>query len=66
MRIGLSSDVYEVTESSDHVNVQIVKNGSNDIAISVLLNTTGGTALGKYNHYKDEETNSTIYTVKCI
>ena len=48
MSIGFSSDVYEVTESTGSVNVQVVKNGSNDIAVSVLLNTTAGTALGEY------------------
>ena len=46
MRIGFSSDVYEVTESNAYVNVQVVKNGSSGIALSVLLNTTAGTALG--------------------
>ena len=46
MRIGFSSDVYEVTESTGFVNVQVVKNGSNDLALSVLLNTATGTALG--------------------
>jgi len=38
--------VYEVTESTGSVNVQVVKNGSSDITVSVLLNTTEGTALG--------------------
>ena len=46
VRIGFSSDVYEVTESTGFVNVQVVKNGSNDLALSVLLNTAAGTALG--------------------
>ena len=46
MEIGFSSDIYEVTEPAGSVNVQVVKNGSSDIAVSVLLNTTAGTALG--------------------
>jgi len=49
--IRFSSDVYEVTESIGYVNVQVVKNGSNDIGVSVLLNTTAGTALGSHSHY---------------
>ena len=65
VRIGLSSDVYEVMESSGFVTVQVVKNGSNDIAVSVLLNTTAGTALGKYTRYTDREMNSTINTLRC-
>ena len=40
--------MYEVTESVGSVNVQVVKNGSSDITVSVLLNTTAGTALGIY------------------
>ena len=39
---------YEVSESTGSVNVQVVKNGSNDIAVSVLLTITAGTALGMY------------------
>ena len=50
VRIGFSSDVYEVTESVGSVNVQVIKNGSNDISVSVLLNTTAGTALGNHTH----------------
>ena len=50
VRIGFSSPVYEVLESAAQVNVQVVKNYSNDIVVSVLLNTTAGTALGKYTH----------------
>ena len=45
--IGFSSDMYEVTESTGSVNVTVVKSGSSDITVSVLLNTTAGTALGK-------------------
>ena len=48
VEIGFSSDMYEVAESKDSVNVTVVKSGSSDIAVSVLLNTTAGTALGKY------------------
>ena len=48
MEIGFSLDVYEVTESAGSVNVQVVKNGSNDITVSVFLNTIEETALGKY------------------
>ena len=51
MEIRFSSDVYEVTESMGSVNIQVVKNGSSDIAVSVLLNTTAGTALGIYPPY---------------
>ena len=50
MKIGFSLDVYEVTESTGSVNVQVVKNGSNDIAVSVLLHTAAGTALGIYTY----------------
>ena len=50
--IGFSSDMYEVTESARSVIVQVVKNGSNDIVVPVLLNPTSGTALGKYTHCK--------------
>ena len=55
MKIGFSSDMYEVTESTGSVNVEVVKNGSSDIAVSVYLNTTAGTALGVYSlhNYKD-------------
>ena len=60
VRIGFSSDVYEVTESTGSVNVQVVNNGSNDIAISVLLNTIAGTALGKYTDNIGRGMNSTI------
>lgn len=48
VKIGFSSDVYDVSESTPFLNVQVVKNGSNDIAVSVLLYTTAGTALGKH------------------
>ena len=48
VRIGISSDVYNVTESAGFVRVHVVKTGSNDIFVSVLLNTTAGTALGKH------------------
>ena len=52
MEIGFSLDVYEVTESTGYVSVQVVKNGSNDITVSMLLNTIEGTALGKYTVIK--------------
>lgn len=42
--------MYEVTESTNSVNVQVVKNGSSDIVVSVLLSTAAGTALGKDIH----------------
>ena len=48
VRIGFSSNVYEVSESSVSVNVQVVKNGTNDIVASVLFNTMAGSALGNY------------------
>ena len=50
MKIRLLSDVYEVTESAGYVNLQVVKNGSNDITLNVLLSTIAGSALGKYTH----------------
>ena len=50
VRIGISSDIYNVTESTGFVRVEVVKTGSNSIFVSVLLNTTAGTALGKYVH----------------
>lgn len=37
-----------ITESADFVNVQVIKNGSSDIALSVFLSTTAGSALGNY------------------
>ena len=46
VRIMFSSSVYKVAESSRFVNVQVTKNGSNDHAVSVLLRTSAGTALG--------------------
>ena len=53
MRIRFSTSVYEVTESVRFVNVQVVKNGSNDIAVSVHFSTSVGTALGKYIHCRN-------------
>ena len=64
MRIGFLSHAYEVTESTGSVIVQVVKNGSNDIAVSVLLNTTAGTALGNNTHGTVTKMNSTIDTVR--
>ena len=55
--------MYEVMESIPIVNVQVVKNGSNDITVSVLLNIIGGTALGKYI---GREINNTIHSLKCV
>ena len=49
--LGFSSPVYEVTESAGSMNVHVVKNGSSDIAISVFLTTSTGTALSNYTHY---------------
>ena len=56
VKIGFSSDMYEVTESTGYVNVQVVKNGSSDEPIIVLFNTTAGTALGIYplHSYREE------------
>ena len=50
VRIGFSSVVYEVVESTGQVDVQVVKHLPSDIEVSVFLNTTAGTALGKYTH----------------
>lgn len=50
VKIGFLSDVYEVNESTGYVNLQVVKNGSNEIVVSVLLNIIAGTALGNYTH----------------
>lgn len=47
-----------MTESAGSVNVYVVKNGSNDIAVSVLLNISAGTAVGKYTHCNINEVNS--------
>ena len=60
--VGFSSHVYEVTESTGSVNVHVVKNCSSDIAISVLLNTTAGTALGNHIHC----TVKTMNRVHCV
>ena len=60
MEIGFGSDVYEVTESTGSVIVRVVKNGPNDIAVSVLLNITAGTALGKCSNYIKRRMNSTF------
>ena len=64
VRIGFSSHVYEVTESMGSVSVQVVKNGSNDIAVSVLLNTTAETALGNCIHCARRKMISHI--MKCL
>ena len=58
--------MYEVTESTGSVNVQVVNNGSNDIAISVLLNTIAGTALGKYTDNIGRGMNSTIHRMMYV
>ena len=52
--------MYEVTESTGSVIVRVVKNGPNDIAVSVLLNITAGTALGKCTNCVKRRMNSTF------
>ena len=64
MRIGFSSEVYEVAEFTGSVNVQVVKNGSSDISISVLLHTAAGTALSISLHGMNNE-HHTTYEVNC-
>ena len=65
MWIGFTSDVYDVAESNDSVSVHVVKNSSNDIAVSVLLYTTGRTAFGKYTTSITTGMNSTLHSA-CI
>ena len=55
-----STSVYEVTESAGYVNVQVVKSGFNDIAVSVLFSTIAGSALGTYIHCTGRRMSSNI------
>ena len=57
--------MYAVAESNDSVSVHVVKNSSNDIAVSVLLYTTGRTAFGKYITSITTGMNSTLHSA-CI
>lgn len=40
--------LYNVSESSPYVEVSIVKQGSSDVNVTVLLSAVDGTAIGKY------------------
>ena len=51
------------TESRGYERVRVYKSGSSDIAVSVLLNTSAGTALGKCTHRTE---NKIIHTVKYV
>ena len=38
-----------MSESSPYVEVTVVKQGSSDVNVTVLLSTVDGTAIGKYH-----------------
>lgn len=40
--------LYNVSESSPYVEVSVVKQGSSDVNVTVLLSAVDGTAIGKY------------------
>ena len=66
MRIGFSSNLYEVTELTGSVNVVVVKNGSNDISLSVFLRTNVDSALGMYAHCMGRGIKSTFRGGVCM
>jgi len=48
VRVEFEFTLYNVSESSPYVEVSVVKQGSSDVNVTVLLSAVDGTAIGKY------------------
>ena len=46
--VGFDRGSYNVSESNSYVEVVVVKQGSSDVNITVLLRTADGTARGEF------------------